>query len=75
MGPIGIQELLLILFLLAGLASMIFWVWMLVDCTTKESDQGNNKIVWMLIILFGNIVGALIYMFVRRPQRLADLHR
>jgi len=46
-----------------------FWIWMLVDCVTKESSVGNDKIVWILILLFTNWIGALIYFFVRRPQR------
>ncbi len=49
--------------------AMVFWIWMIVDCATKESDTGNNKIVWILVILLGSIIGAAIYYFVRRPQR------
>jgi H+/Cl- antiporter ClcA len=53
----------------------IFWLWMLVDCATKESSQGNTKVIWILIILFTNLIGAVIYWFVRRPQRWAELRR
>lgn len=49
--------------------SSLFWVWVLIDCATKEPRQGNTKIAWLLIILFANFVGALIYFLVRRPQR------
>jgi hypothetical protein len=48
---------------------------MLVDCATKEIDQGNTKIVWILIIIFTHWLGALIYLLVRRPQRLKELWR
>jgi hypothetical protein len=72
MGPIGIQELLLISVFLCG---FVFWLWMLVDCATKETDEGNTKLVWVVIILFANIVGAVVYWWVRRPRRLAELHR
>jgi hypothetical protein len=58
-----------IFFLAVALCGFAFWLWMLVDCATNESDQGNTKIVWILIILFANIVGALAYFVVRRPQR------
>jgi hypothetical protein len=53
----------------------IFWIWMLVDCATKESSEGNDKIVWIIIIIFTNFIGALIYFFVRRPKRKAELGR
>ena len=35
----------------------------------QEPSEGNDKIVWVLIILFANVIGALVYYFVRRPQR------
>jgi Phospholipase_D-nuclease N-terminal len=72
MGPIGIQELLLILLLIGGL---VFWLWILVDCAIKESVEGNTKVIWILIIVFANFIGAVVYWLVRRPQRLAELGR
>ena len=59
-----------LMFGLVVILGFLFWVWMLIDCATKESDQGNTKIVWVIIIVFTNLVGALIYFFVQRPQRL-----
>jgi hypothetical protein len=44
-------------------------------CATKEADTGNNKIVWALVIALTHFVGALIYLFVRRPQRMAEMGR
>jgi hypothetical protein len=58
-----------------ALACFAFWLWMLVECVTKEPDTGNNKICWVLIIVFAHIVGALIYCFVRRPRRYAEVGR
>ncbi len=54
--------------LLFVLAWAAFWIWMLVDCATKETDEGNTKLVWILIILFVPF-GALIYLFVRKLPR------
>lgn len=54
---------------------MVFWVWMLIDSATRESDQGSTKLVWVVIIVFANFVDAIIYYFVRRPQRWAELGR
>ncbi len=54
------------------LIASIFWVWMLVDCATKEPDQGNDKVVWILVILFTHWVGALLYFLIRRPERIRD---
>lgn len=62
-----------LLLLLIGLGMFIFWVWMLIDCATKESSQGNDKLVWIVVIALTNWIGALIYFFVRRPQRIREL--
>ena len=54
---------------LAVFATM-FWIWVLVDCITKEPSEGNDKIVWTLVILLAPLIGALLYYFVRRPERI-----
>ena len=62
--PLGLPEILVIAVVLAMFA---FWVWMIVDCATKE--QPDSKIVWLLIVLLAGIVGAVIYFFVRKLPR------
>ncbi|MCZ6689851.1 MAG: PLDc N-terminal domain-containing protein [Planctomycetota bacterium] len=57
---------------LGVLGLFIFWIWMLVDCATNEPSEGNDKIIWILIIIFTHPVGALIYLLVRRPQRISQ---
>lgn len=59
-------------FLLIWAAGTLFWIWMLVDCLTNEPSVGNDKLVWALVIVFLNGFGALLYYFVRRPQRERD---
>ena len=58
-----------ILFVLIGLLGTLFWIWMIIDCATRESSQGNDKIVWILVIILTNVIGALIYFFVRKLGR------
>ncbi|MBN2217130.1 MAG: PLDc_N domain-containing protein [Pirellulales bacterium] len=57
-------------FLLIGVLGTVFWIWMLVDCATKEPSEGNDKIVWILVIALTHWLGALIYYVVRRPKRI-----
>lgn len=72
---IGLTELLVIFIILVSIGGTIFWVWMLIDCATKEDNQGNTKIVWIMIILLTHWLGALLYLLVRRPQRIAERGR
>ena len=58
----------------ASIAGTVFWIWMLVDCATKE-PEGSEKIAWVLIIIFTHWIGALIYLFARRPERMAKYGR
>jgi hypothetical protein len=53
--------------LLIGVCGTIFWIWMIIDCATKERDP--DRLVWTVIIVFTHIIGAAIYFFVRRPVR------
>lgn len=64
--------LLLVGLLMSLFTGFLFWAWALVDCATKESSEDNTKIVWILVILLANWVGALIYIFVRKPERLRE---
>jgi len=49
---------------------LVFWIWMIIDCATKEPSEGNDKIIWILVIILTSWIGALIYYFVRRPERI-----
>ena len=65
-----IFHLLIVAFLLGA---SIFWVLMIIDCATKEPTRGNDKLIWILIVIFTHWIGALIYYFVRRPRRVAEV--
>ena len=71
---IGLFELLFVFFALGvGGVGSIFWIWTIIDCATKEAPEGNDKLVWTVIIVFTHFIGAAIYFFVRRPVRIATL--
>ena len=59
-------------FLLLMLGLSILWVWMLIEVLTKEPDEGNDKVVWLIVIIMLPTLGSLIYFFVRRPQRITQ---
>ena len=56
-----------------ALGSFLFWLWALIDCLTREPAAGNKKLIWVLVIVFLYILGALSYVFVRRPERAREL--
>jgi heme/copper-type cytochrome/quinol oxidase subunit 2 len=68
----GLQELFLLTLLPIALAGLAFWIWMIVDCATNEPSVGNDKLVWMIVIVFAQVIGALIYYFVRHCRRFEE---
>jgi len=58
-------------FLLVGVACTVFWIWMLVDCLKHEpTDKGDNvMLIWVLLLIFTHVIGALLYYLIRRPER------
>lgn len=67
--------LIFIFFGLFGILASLFWLWVLVDCLINEPSEGNDKIIWVLVIILTHGLGALIYFFARRPQRQQQFGR
>lgn len=40
------------------------WIYTLVDALTRDFDGDNDKLLWVLVILFAGIIGSIIYYFV-----------
>jgi hypothetical protein len=58
--------------LVFGLGGFVLWIWALVDAVQRSDadweQAGQNKLVWILILIFLGLIGSLIYLFVARPQ-------
>lgn len=68
---IGLFLMFPIICLTLFIGMFIFWVMMLVDAIKHAPEK--TKIVWVLVIIFTHVVGALIYYFVeRRPKILKE---
>jgi phospholipase D-like protein len=63
--------LLFVVFFLLSLAGLAVWIWALIDCLQVPDDalyESGNKLVWVLIIVFLNVIGAILYVAIGRPQ-------
>ena len=69
MGPIGYPELVVIGRIGFFFLALAFWIWMLVDCICNEPDEGNDRLVWVIVIALAGGIGAVIYLIARRPAR------
>jgi prepilin signal peptidase PulO-like enzyme (type II secretory pathway) len=58
----------LIMGLIGGLIILVaipFWIWMLIDCLKSSR---SDKVAWILVLFFGNIFGAVLYLFLARNK-------
>ncbi len=54
------------LFPLVMIPLVLFWGWMFIDCIFYEEE----KLLWILLMIFTSIIGAIIYYFVRKRKRV-----
>jgi hypothetical protein len=60
---------------LLGLCALVLWVWVLVDVLRNETDEGSQRLIWGLVVGFTYVIGAVIYLIVRRPERMKTLSK
>jgi len=48
--------------------ALIFWIYMLVDSIKRKYKNDNDKVVWVLVIIFLGVIGALVYYFVVKKK-------
>ncbi len=56
---------------LIGLGLFVLWVWTLVDVLKVPSDdrfRNGTQLIWVLVIVFTQIIGSIIYLAVGRPE-------
>ncbi len=76
LGSLGWGWLTLLFFVASiSIGAAVLWIWMLVEVLTKETDEGSTRLIWTLVIIFTHWLGALIYLLVRRPERIRKLGR
>lgn len=49
-----------------GIGITVLWIWMIVDALQRDiedfpSDDPNQRLIWILLIVFGQWIGALLY--------------
>ena len=66
---IGTWQIIMILIIL--LLGIIPTIIALVDLLRNKFED-NNKIVWVLVVLFFNLIGAILYFTIGRKQRVKE---
>ncbi len=54
---------LIIVLLTLFILIFIFRIWMIIDCAKRDFKDKNQRVVWILILIFLHLIGAIIYYF------------
>ena len=60
--------ILIISIIIFNILSIIFWIFMIVDVSKRKFPKEDDKILWILVVIFGGIIGALIYYFIIKSK-------
>ena len=61
----------LIIILLFSLAYFILWVYCLVDVIRSDFKDQNMKLIWVIVILFGQVIGPLAYLALGKSTKVS----
>ncbi len=67
LGIIGPQELILVL--LVGLCLFLLPLFAIVDIV-RSKFEGNMQLIWVIIVVFFNIFGTILYFIIGRNQKI-----
>ncbi|MFW5755237.1 MAG: PLD nuclease N-terminal domain-containing protein [Tangfeifania sp.] len=67
LGFIGSQEIVLVL--IVSLVMFVIPIIALIDIL-RNDFEGNNKIIWVIVILLTWLLGAILYYFIGRKQKI-----
>jgi hypothetical protein len=61
---------LVIIFGLVGILGFALWLWSLIACIRNRYLSDNNRLIGILLIVFLNLLGSLVYLFLPRETEL-----
>lgn len=56
---------------MVGLAALMVWLWAMVRLLLARGMDGTERIVWTLVLIFLNFVGAILFILIR-PDRISN---
>jgi len=58
-----------LLMIVLAIASLVIWVWALIDAIQNPALDGTTRIIWILVILFTHFLGAILYLAIARSGK------
>jgi hypothetical protein len=67
LGIIGPQELIIIL--IVGLGFFLLPLLAIIDII-RSKFEGNMQLIWIIVVVFFNIIGSILYFIIGRNQKI-----
>ncbi|MHB1660734.1 MAG: PLDc N-terminal domain-containing protein [bacterium] len=67
LGVFGFGMLFMFLF---WIASIVLWISALIDILKSDFRGGSDKIVWLLVVVFLPLLGAILYFTIGKNQKI-----
>ena len=68
---LGVSTAVAVVILVLLIVQLSLQIYSLVDLARRDEVRGGKKWVWVLVIAFGNLVGALVYLVAgTKPERV-----
>ena len=70
LGFMSLFVILWIVILAVAILGFALWIWALVDSLNRKYKHHDNRILWVLVVVFAGLIGAIVYYFcvVRNPK-------
>lgn len=59
-----------LLFSLIGLVMIALWIYALVDVIRSDFKDANMKLIWILILVFTQVLGAIVYLIIGKNGKV-----
>lgn len=67
-GSIGLLELVFLLLILG--TPVVLWIWAAADLLSSRFANSIEKLIWIIVIAFLPVIGAILYLIIGRKQKL-----
>ncbi|MBL0358706.1 MAG: PLDc N-terminal domain-containing protein [Chitinophagaceae bacterium] len=58
------------IFMLFGLAYLVFWIKTIVEIATAKFNDDSSKLVWLLVVILLGLIGMVLYYIIGRKKRV-----
>lgn len=74
-GGLSPGSIILILLMFLTFAFFVFWIVTLIDVVRSEFKDPNMKLIWILVIIFTNFIGTIVYWIIAPNQKSNNFNR